>query len=105
MILQKKLLEFFSVKVYGKEISSDFIYNFDEFKANIKNDFVDEEVFEKLIKSGMFKNFRGEKFVFFNQADSLFEKNQAKGVIRYLREKINLNYFYGSILKEKYYEN
>lgn len=100
-----KLIGIFSIKVYGKEISSDFIYNFDEFRENIKSDLVDEEVFEKLIKSGIFGNFCGEKFVFFNQADRLFEKNQAKGVIKYLREKINLNYFYGSILKEKYYEN
>ena len=100
-----KLVGIFSIKVYGKEISPDFIYNFDEFRENIKSDIVDEEVFEKLIKSGIFGNFCGEKFVFFNQADSIFEKNQAKGVISYLREKINLKYFYGSILKEKYYEN
>lgn len=101
----KKVIGIFSIKVYGKEISSDFIYNFDEFRENVKNDFVDEEVFEKLIKSGIFGDFCGEKFIFFNQADSIFEKNQAKGVINYLREKINLKYFYGSILKEKYYEN
>lgn len=100
-----KLVGIFSIKVYGKKISPDFIYNFDEFRENIKSDIVDEEVFEKLIKSGIFGDFCGEKFVFFNQADRLFEKNQAKGVISYLREKINLKYFYGSILKEKYYEN
>lgn len=100
-----KLVGIFSIKVYGKEISPDFIYNFEEFRDNIKSDIVDEEVFEKLIKCGIFGDFCGEKFVFFNQADRLFEKNQAKGVIKYLREKINLNYFYGSILKEKYYEN
>lgn len=101
----KKLIGIFSIKVYGKEISSDFIYNFDEFRKNIKNDFLNEEVFEKLIKAGIFGNFGGEKFVFFNQADRLFEKNQAKRVIDYLKEKIDLKYFYGSILKEKYYEN
>ena len=100
-----KLVGIFSIKVYGKKISPDFIYNFDEFRENIKSDIVDEEVFEKLIKSRIFGDFCGKKFIFFNQADSIFEKNQAKGVISYLREKINLKYFYGSILKEKYYEN
>ncbi|MGI5949990.1 selenium cofactor biosynthesis protein YqeC [Peptoniphilus sp.] len=103
--VSNKTISVFSAKTIGRKISRDFIYNYEEFRKLITSDVVDKFVFERLIKEdpGPFKNFSGEKFVFFNQVESLDEERRAKEVIQYLREETeDIKYFYGSLLEDKY---
>lgn len=106
--ISNKVISVFSAKVIGKRIQKEFIYNFDEFKDLIQENFVSKEVFLKLIESdpGPFGDFKGEKFVFFNQVDDMEDKDKTDKIITYLRKNTkNITYSYGSLLKEEYYED
>lgn len=106
--ISNKTVGIFSAKTIGREIEEDFIYNFKDFRDLIDDDFLNNKVYLKLIKSssGPFGEFKGEKFIFFNQAESVEEKEKSKELIDFLKKETNgIRYFYGSLFKEEYYEN
>lgn len=103
--MSSKTISVFSAKTIDRKISSEFIYNFHEFKKVIDRDVVDKFVFEKLIKyePGPFTNSRGEKFVFFNQVENREEEIRTREIIEYLKRKTQgIYYFFGSILEDNY---
>ena len=107
-----KTLGLFSIKVVDKEPTYDLVFAIEELeKITGKFDIISKEIFEKIILSekGIFKNSLGEKFIFFNQADTIEEKNKAIELINYLKsnkeiEDMNINFFYGSVKKDEFYE-
>ena len=99
-----KTIGIFPINLIGRKIDQSFIYNFKDFRENIKKDFVDKKVLGDLVKSGIFKDFEGEKYVFLNQAEDHI--NEARSVSNYLNQRFKgLKSFYGSIYKEEFYEN
>lgn len=96
------------IKVLGKKPSVNFIYNFESYKKNIGMDVINEDSILKLIKSkpGIFGNFEGKKIIYINQVESRKEKEKAKKLLEYLKENTDgIDFSYGSILKEEFYEN
>lgn len=103
-----KTIGVFSAKVFGKKISSDFIYNYEEFIQHINEKTISSKVIANLIKSkpGIFSNYSGEKIIYINQVDSVEERELAKETFEYLRQIFSdIKFVIGSILKEKFYEN
>lgn len=99
-----KTIGIFPINLLGRKIDQSFIYNFKDFKENIRGDFVDEKMLEDLTKSGIFKDFEGQKYIFLNKAEDYI--NEAKDISNYLNKKFkDLKSFYGSIYKEEFYEN
>ncbi|MDD7305007.1 MAG: selenium cofactor biosynthesis protein YqeC [Peptoniphilaceae bacterium] len=106
--ISSKVICVFSAKVIGRRIDKDFIYNYDDFIKLIDEKIVNKEVFLKLIESkpGPFGDFSSPKFIFFNQVESLEEKEKTLEVIKFLRKNTkNISYAYGSLLREEYYED
>lgn len=100
--ISSKVICVFSAKVIGRKVEENFIYNYEDFKKLIKRDYVDEEVFLKLIRSkpGPFGDFGGDRYVFFNQVESFEEKMDSDKVITYLRDKTEgIEFLSGSLLK------
>ena len=100
-----KVIGVFSIKVYGDKPSDNFIYNYKDFEKYIGSEFIDYKVFNKLIsyKDGMFKGFSKDKFVFINQVEDNTEINQALDIIKH--DKSGIKIVYGSVIKEKFYDN
>lgn len=106
--LSSKAIGVFSAKILNRKIESDFIYNYEDFTKIIKDAYVNEEVFLKLIqaKPGIFGDFKKDRYIYFNQVDSLEEKDKIKEILGYLRDKTDdIVYLAGSLLKEEYYED
>ncbi|MDY3005713.1 selenium cofactor biosynthesis protein YqeC [Anaerococcus porci] len=103
-----KAIGIFPIKVLGKKPSNDFIYNYEYYIKNIGKDIISKEIILKLIKSkpGIFKGFEGKKIIYINQVESNEEKEKAYDLAKYLKDNLDqVMVFYGSILKEEYYEN
>lgn len=100
-----KVIGVFSIKVYDKIPSSDFIYNYKNYEKYIGNDAIDYKTFNKLIsyEKGLFKGFTKDKFAFINQVESKTEINQVRTIIKH--DKSGIKIVYGSVKKEKFYEN
>lgn len=99
-----KTIGIFPINLLGRKIDQSFIYNFKDFKEKIRGDFVDKKMLEDLTKSGIFKDFEGQKYIFLNKAEDYI--NEAKDISNYLNKKFkDLKSFYGSIYKEEFYEN
>lgn len=107
-----KTLGLFSIKVLDKEPSYDLVFAIEELeKITGKFDIISKEIFEKIILSenGIFKHSLGDKYIFFNQTDSIEEKNKAIELIEYLKsnkdiEDMNIKFLYGSVKKDEFYE-
>lgn len=100
--ISTKVISVFSAKVIGRETEEDFIYNYREFSEKIGQGILDKEIFLKLIRSkpGPFGDFKGKKFVFFNQVESLDEKMRTDEVISYLEKNTeDIDFLSGSLLK------
>lgn len=106
--ISSKVISVFSAKTIGRKIEEDFIYNYKDFTRVIDEDIVNKDVFLRLLenKPGPFGNFKGQRYVFFNQVDSPEEKLRTEKVLDYLKKNNEqIDYIYGSLLKEEYYEN
>lgn len=103
-----KAIGIFSIKTLGKKPSPDFIYNYEDFLKKIGDNTINKETILKLIESkpGIFGSFKGKRIVYINQVESEEEKKKARELASFLKEKLDyLDVFYGSLLKEEYYEN
>lgn len=101
--ISSKVICVFSAKVIGRKVEEDFIYNYEDFNKLIEREYVDKEVFLKLIRSkpGPFGDFVGDRYVFFNQVESIEEKMDSDKVITYLRDKTEgIEFLSGSLLSK-----
>lgn len=93
----------FSVKVFGKTISDDIMYYTEGLPDRFTE--IDEELLAFLIDNGLFRNFFGPRYIFINQTDTEEEKKTARRTIRELQPRFpEIHFFYGSVLKDEFYE-
>ncbi|NYB72573.1 putative selenium-dependent hydroxylase accessory protein YqeC [Sedimentibacter hydroxybenzoicus DSM 7310] len=92
----------------NKNITTDFVHNHDEF--NILTDYSNNLDFEAIgqiciRKDGLFKNSRGNLYLFLNQADTEEDIKNSGELFAYLEKyKHNFKTCWGSLKKEEYYE-
>lgn len=100
-----KTIVVISIKVYGKNPSPDFIYNYDNFIENIGSEKIGYNTFNKLIsyENGCFKDFIGDKYVFINQVETDEDISNVREIIK--NDKSGIKILYGSLLKERFYED
>lgn len=100
------------VNLINKKVDKDFIYGFDEF--NILTDFSEYISFEAIGKicsrdNGLFKNSKGQLYLFLNKADNCEDIKNAKKINSYFKQAIinrpyNFKIIYGSLKNGMYYE-
>lgn len=96
----------------NKKKDRNFIYGFDEFNILTDNcEYINFEAIGKICshKDGIFKNSKGQLYLFLNKAETEEEIYASKELSKYLKEKIVNNPFnfkisFGSLEKGVYYE-
>jgi len=107
-----KTIGIISINILEQKISEDIIYGFEEFKNFLSNDdIIDSKVVGRICSSndGIFKNSRGELYIYINKVDSVEELKKAQDLAKYLKDFItgspfNFKICYGSLKKGVYYE-
>lgn len=105
-----KTIGIIPICVMDKLIDESFIYGLEEFKKLVgKAKYIDFEVIRKIClhREGLFKNSRGERFLFINQADDAEGMEKASELKKYIEEHSGLNELrfkirFGSLKKEIY---
>ena len=101
-----KVIAILPVKIIGRNVSPDFIYNYEGFSKNIGTGIIDTEKINKIIAydNGFYKDFDKEKYFFFNQVESEKDFKFIEG----FKEAFNfsdIKLIYGSVKEGKFYEN
>src|SRR5699024_6431013 len=100
------------VKVLEQGISEDIIYGFEEFQKLSKGKtIIDNEIIGRICSdpNGIFKNSKGELYLYINQVDGEEDLKRAMNLSNYLKDRILGKPFYfkicmGSIMNNTYWE-
>jgi len=96
LLRTNKTIGVFPIDVLGKNVSSDIIYGYEEFKCFVNNkDKIDNEVVGKICsdKNGIFKNSKGKLYFYINKVDTDEDLNDAFKLTEYLKNLIVGNPF------------
>lgn len=101
-----KVIGVLPIKIVGRQVSYEFIYNYQGFSKNIGSGIIDSKMINKLIsyEKGFYKGFDKDKYFFFNQVES----NEDYKKIEEFKKDFAFNdikFIYGSIKEGKFYEN
>jgi len=107
-----KTIGIIPINILGLKINEDLIYGFEEFNRFLKNEvIIDKTVIGRILTSnnGLFKNSKGELYVYINKADTAEEFKKAQDLANYLKNLIsgnpyNFNICIGSLKEGVYYE-
>ena len=107
-----KTIGIIPISILEQKISEDIIYGFEEFKNFLNNDdVIDNKVVGRICSSneGIFKNSKGELYIYINKVDSVEDLKKAQDLAKYLKGNIvgnpfNFKICYGSLKNGVYYE-
>jgi len=111
-VLQKtnKTIGVFPIKFINKKIEQSYIYGYEEFIKIVKDaQYLNYEAVLNICthEEGLFKNSKGEKYLFINQADDDELIQKSFELAKYLNENMNDLKFkicFGSLKNGEYYE-
>ncbi len=107
-----KTIGIIPIQALNKKIDEKNIYGYKEFMNIVGNtEYINNEAIKNLVlnKEGIFKNSKGEKFLFINQADDDKLIKNSYELAKYLKENISVleldfKICYGSLAKGEFYE-
>lgn len=107
-----KTIGIIPIDILNKKVNKDFIYGFEEFNKLTDNaDYINFETIGKICsnESGLFKNSRGELYLYLNKVDTKEDEIKAKELSNYLEKNIIGHPFkfkicFGSIKRGVFYE-